>query len=198
VLSFHATKIVNSFEGGAVTTRDRRLAARLRALRDHGGGELVEIAGTNGKLSEAAAAMGLTNLESLPRFLEANRVNHEAYRDGLAGIAGIRLLEPDARERHNHHYVVVDVGPRAGLERDQLLRALHAERVLARRYFSPPCHRMPPFAGRAWSLPRTERASAGVLCLPTGTAVAADDARRVCALVREALARAGEVREALR
>jgi dTDP-4-amino-4,6-dideoxygalactose transaminase len=103
VLSFHATKVVNSFEGGAIVTADGELAEVARLMRNHGFADYDDVAhvGTNGKLSEVAAAMGLTSLESMADFVAANRRNHEAYRAGLAGVEGIELLAYDEGESCN-------------------------------------------------------------------------------------------------
>lgn len=90
VFSFHATKIVNSFEGGAIVTDDDALAERMRAIRNFGFGPdgRVEEVGTNGKLSEAAAAMGVTSLDALEDTVAHNHANYEAYRAALAAVPG--------------------------------------------------------------------------------------------------------------
>ena len=196
VFSFHATKVFNTFEGGAITTHDGALAERLRQIRNFGfsGGDLIVSLGTNGKMNEAAAAMGLTGLESLEEFIAANRVNHEEYRKRLAEQPGLHMLAYPAREQHNFHYVVVEVDEaRAGLSRDQLLEILHAENVLARRYYSPACHHLPPYAP-APALPHTERLAERILVLPTGTAVGPDEIERICGIVNLALAHAAAIR----
>ncbi len=199
-LSFHATKVLNAFEGGAVTTDDDELAERVTLLRNFGFADvdLVVSAGLNAKMSEAHAAMGLASLEVLPGFLDANARNMRAYRRGLRDLPGVRLCgRPDDPET-NHHYVVVEVDEAAGgLSRDALLELLTGENVLARRYFFPGCHRMEPYrslwpeAGRR--LPVTERILERVLCLPTGTATDEDTIERICELIRFACRHAGEV-----
>jgi dTDP-4-amino-4,6-dideoxygalactose transaminase len=189
-LSFHATKVVNSFEGGAIATSDAGLASRLRLLRNSGfaGLDRVVAVGLNGKMTEIAAAMGLTSLESLPSFLEANRLNYEAYARGLAGLAGVRLAETGTSRAH----VVAEIDQEAcGISRDRLVEILWAENVRARRYFHPGCHRQPPYADlypdASARLPVTERLSGRVLALPTGSAVAPLDAAVICSIVRAAL-----------
>ena len=144
VFSFHATKFLNTFEGGGIATNDDALAARLRLMKNFGfaGYDDVVYLGTNGKMSEVQAAMGLTGLESLDEFIACNRRNHERYRAALAGLAGVRLMERDGTERHNFQYIVLEVDESAALSRDELLRVLWAENVVARRYFHPGCHRM--------------------------------------------------------
>jgi dTDP-4-amino-4,6-dideoxygalactose transaminase len=191
VLSFHATKFLNSFEGGAVVTNDDALAARIRLMKNFGfaGFDTVVTLGTNGKMSEASAAMGLTSLESLDTFVEVNRRNYHLYRDNLAGIPGILQVLYDEDEACNFQYIILEVDERAaGIDRDALQSLLQAENVQARRYFYPGCHRMEPYRSnfpnsRMW-LQQTERLSARVLALPTGTAVGPDDIARICALIR--------------
>ena len=200
VFSFHATKDLNTMEGGAITTNDDGLAKRLRRLRNFGfaGFDTVVSVGTNGKMSEAAAAMGLTSLESLDEFVAANRRNHEHYARALAGLAGIRLLKFDSAEQHNHQYVVLEIDPtETGLTRDQIHAVLWAENVRARRYFHPGCHRMEPYRSRypdaSRELPVTERLSSTVLCLPTGTAVGPEEIDAVVSIIRLAGARRADL-----
>ncbi|WP_217921339.1 GNAT family N-acetyltransferase [Miltoncostaea oceani] len=189
VFSFHATKFVNAFEGGAIVTSDAALADRCRSLRNFGfvDFDLVEGPGTNAKMPEASAAMGLTSLESRDDFARANAENEAAYAEGLAGLPGIRLTRHPPGETGNHQYVVLEVGPEAGLSRDQLTEALWADNIRARRYFHPGCHRSEPyresFARGGRALPVTDEVSGRVLCLPTGTAVSPRDVTRVCRVV---------------
>src|SRR5436305_3622733 len=123
VLSFHATKFVNSAEGGAVVTNDEAVAGRVRAMRNFGfvGYDEVNSLGTNAKLSEPCAAIGVTNLESAEKFRRANQVNFAEYRNGLAGVPGIRLLEYDEQNSPTYHYVVAEVDESVcGLCRDSV------------------------------------------------------------------------------
>lgn len=197
VLSFHATKFLNTFEGGAVLTNNDALAERMRLMQNFGfrGHDTVIHIGTNGKMAEICAVMGLTNMESIDEFVEANRAHHAQYREGLAGIPGLRVREYNPRERNNHQYVIVDVEAGvAGLTRDALVEQLQAENVLCRRYFHPGCHRMEPyrsyFPNAGLLLPVTEALCERIFSLPTGTAVDEDDISRVIGLVRAFTTRA--------
>jgi dTDP-4-amino-4,6-dideoxygalactose transaminase len=201
VFSFHATKLVNTFEGGAIVTRRADLAERARRMINFGfaGYDTVVGLGINGKMSEAAAAMGLTGLDGRDAFVEANRRHDQAYRRGLAGVPGVSVVSARPSDRTHHHYVVLEVDAAAsGLTRDALLEVLHAENVLARRYFHPGCHRMEPYRGEQPDagavLPVTEALAARVMQLPTGTAVEAQDVEAVCAIVRTAVAAAPHLR----
>jgi dTDP-4-amino-4,6-dideoxygalactose transaminase len=204
VLSFHATKVVNSFEGGAIVTADDGFADIARLMRNHGFADYDEVGhvGTNGKMSEIAAAMGLTSLESREQFVAANRRNHETYRAALEGVEGVELIDYDDRESCNWQYVVVEVDESAGLTRDELQAVLWAENVLARRYFFPGCHRMEPyrtlFPDAAARLPETERLVQRVLALPTGTSMTTDAVTTVAGLVERAMRDARRLRAALR
>jgi dTDP-4-amino-4,6-dideoxygalactose transaminase len=203
-LSFHATKIVNSFEGGAIVTADDGFAEVARLMRNHGFADYDEVGhvGTNGKMSEVAAAMGLTSLESWDEFVSVNRRNYEAYRAALQGVEGVQLIHYDDAELCNWQYVVLEVDESAALTRDELHAVLWAENVLARRYFFPGCHRMEPyrslFPDVAERLPQTERLVQRVLALPTGTSMTVDDVRLVADLVGRAMGDGARLRSALK
>ncbi|HLQ34172.1 MAG TPA: aminotransferase class I/II-fold pyridoxal phosphate-dependent enzyme [Chloroflexota bacterium] len=198
--SFHATKFLNTFEGGAVVTNDNALAAKLRAIQNFGFADHDEVTdvGINAKLNEVSAAMGLTGLESLDEVIAVNHANYNQYRAKLQGVPGISVALFDEREKSNFQYVVVEVDEAAAqLTRDQLMAILHAENVLARRYFYPGCHRAAPYRTAAPDagahLPVTDALSNRVLVLPTGTAVNPEDAGRVCDIVRLAVAHGPEI-----
>lgn len=204
VFSFHATKVLNTFEGGAIVTDDPALAKKLRLMRNFGfeSKDRVVYLGSNGKMNEVCAAMGLTGFESLDGFIERNRANFEAYRKQLEPLNGISLLQPRTGERSNHHYVVVVVDPeRAGLTRDELIKVLEKENVLARRYFYPGAHNMEPYRSAqpmaGLVLPVTDKLSATVMTLPTGQAVDSEAIERIGDIVQMALANAESVRERL-
>ncbi len=201
VFSFHATKFVNSFEGGVAVTNDDELADRLRLMRNFGfsGLDTVVSSGINGKISEISAAMGLTSLESMTEFIDTNEKNYCAYRTCLRKIPGISVVAYDETERNNYQYVVLEADETAaGLTRDALVEVLRAEGVLARRYFYPGNHRMEPFAstmeGLDERLPNTIRLAGTVMCLPTGTAVSPEAVEVVCEIIRVAVANAAAVR----
>jgi dTDP-4-amino-4,6-dideoxygalactose transaminase len=201
VFSFHATKFVNSFEGGAITTDSDELAERLRLLINFGfaGWDETRLAGTNAKMHEASAAMGLTSLDAMDGIVRINRRNAARYASGLAGIDGIRLIGQDVHATGNAQHVVIRIGPReTGLTRDALQAVLMAENVLARRYFHPGIHRLEPYASQPHApLPRTERIASEVLVLPTGLAMTSGRIDALCELIGFALARGAEVERRL-
>ncbi len=201
VFSFHATKFINTLEGGAIVTNDGELGNKLRLMQNFGfqGYDNVIYIGTNGKMTEVSAAMGLTNLESIEAFIEHNRTNYSTYRERLANIPGMSMLSFDDDDELNYQYVVVEVDEsETGLSRDSLVEVLHAENVIARRYFYPGVHRMEPYrstyADAIAPLPVTERVCKRVLVLPTGTAVSVADVNLVCDLIAVAISEAASVR----
>ena len=190
VLSFHATKFFNTLEGGAVVTNDDDLAEAMRLMRNFGfaGYDNVIHPGTNGKMTEVCAAMGLVNLDHLDDVVAVNRRNHAAYAEGLAGVPGARLLDYDEREHNNHQYVVLEIGDDCPVDRDAIVAALHAENVLARKYFWPGCHRMKAyrdlFPNYAHQLPNTELVSDRIVILPTGQQLSPKDASKISSIIQ--------------
>ena len=198
VFSFHATKFVNSLEGGAITTHDPELAKTLRLLINFGfdaSGKAI-LPGLNAKLNEVSAAVGLRSLQDAPALIEINRRNYACYAEGLAGLEGIRLYAFDPEETRNYQYVILKIdAEQAGLSRDRLHQLLQSEGVICRRYFSPGCHRLPPYTGSGANLPATDRLSTQVLALPTGTGITPDQIGLLCGLIRLALAHSEELKK---
>lgn len=193
VFSFHATKVFNSFEGGAVATDDDGLAETMRLMRNFGfaGYDNVIHPGTNGKMVEICAAMGLVNLDSLDAVIEVNRQNYLAYCSAVAPLPGLSILPYDEGEQNNFQYIVMEVGADCAVSRDDIVTALHAENVLARKYFWPGCHRMAPyrelFPNAGVLLPQTQVVADRVLVLPTGTAVAEHDIHTIVKIIETRL-----------
>ncbi len=193
VFSFHATKFLNCFEGGAVVTNNDDLAEKMRLMRNFGfkGFDNVIYLGVNGKMSEVHAAMGLTNFEAVEEIISINRRNYEAYKTGLLNVPGISVIDYDPAERNNYQYVVAEVDPEVcPRNRDEIVEALHAENIIARKYFWPGCHKMEPYRSlqpnAGLLLPETERIAARVIVLPTGQTVEVETVARVCEVIREA------------
>jgi dTDP-4-amino-4,6-dideoxygalactose transaminase len=204
VFSFHATKFFNTLEGGAVVTNDDDLAAKIRLMKNFGfaGYDEVIYIGTNGKMNEMSAAMGLTLLENLDDLVTTNRRNYQQYQKELEGIPGIKQVTYDETERCNYQYIVLEIDEAiTSVSRDELVEILRAENVMARRYFYPGCHRMEPyrsyFPHAGLLLPETERVVKRVLSLPTGTAIGPGEISRICDIIRLVVANGQEVRERL-
>jgi dTDP-4-amino-4,6-dideoxygalactose transaminase len=204
VFSFHATKFFNTFEGGAITTNDEELASKIRLMKNFGfaGRDDVVYLGTNGKMSEVSAAMGLTGLECLDEFIECNFLNYQKYQELLGNIPGIRLIEYDILSQPNYQYVILEVNEqKTGISRDQLVEILRAENILARRYFYPGCHQMEPyrsyFPHAGLLLPETEKLVTQVMSLPTGTAVGEIEIQQICDLIRFVIENGFEISQRL-
>jgi dTDP-4-amino-4,6-dideoxygalactose transaminase len=204
VFSFHATKFLNSLEGGAIVTNDDGLALKLRLMKDFGFSDYDHVVclGTNGKMNEISAAMGLTLLDSLDELIAVNHRNYRQYQQELDGIPGIRLVTYNELERCNYQYIVLEVDETVTqVTRDQLLDILWTENVLGRRYFFPSCHRMEPY--RTWypdvglRLPETENLAQRVLALPTGTTVGPEEVAKICRMLRLIFAHGSEVQARL-
>lgn len=200
--SFHATKVVNTFEGGAVATNDEALAKKIRLMTNFGfaGYDEVIYIGTNGKMQEVSAAMGLCSLDEFGSFVERNRSNYEAYREQLSRIPGVQIVRFDEHEQNNFHYVVVEVDDVVtGISRDEIVKVMHGDNIIARRYFYPGCHRMEPyrsyFPHAGLLLGNTEWLFDRVLVLPTGTTVGTDEVTGVCEVLRTLVEFAPEVRD---
>jgi dTDP-4-amino-4,6-dideoxygalactose transaminase len=193
VLSFHATKVFNTLEGGAVVTNDDALAERMRLMRNFGfaGYDNVVHPGTNGKMIEASAAMGLTNLDALDGFVAANRERYDIFRERLSMVPGITMVEYDEREESNFHYIVASVDAPSRVKRDALIDVLHAENILARKYFWPGCHAMKPYATSPLRvpLPATESIAAHNIVLPSGPSLSLDDVHTICDVIHYACSR---------
>jgi dTDP-4-amino-4,6-dideoxygalactose transaminase len=195
VFSFHATKFVNSFEGGAIVTNDGELARRCRLMRNFGieSPEYVVTEGTNAKMPEVCAAMGLTSLEAIDEIVCANRRNYHTYRRALKSVKGCSLIGYDESERNNFQYIVVEIDQQvAGIDRDSLLQTLRSERIMARKYFWPGCHRLESYSQERTTqtdprLPNTDKIASRVLVLPTGQAIVQKDAQRVAETIATAI-----------
>ena len=136
--------------------------------------------GTNAKMSEAAAAIGLANLDQLPQLLDLHARNHECYEAVLAEIPGMHLWHAGQREGRNCQYVVVEIDADTyGLSCDQLQPILQAEGLLVKRYFHPTCHRMAPYASTASACPIADRLAARLLCFPSGQGMTVEDIQRL-------------------
>lgn len=205
VFSFHATKFFNSFEGGAIATNDDQLAAKIRLMKNFGFSAVDKVIhpGTNGKMTEVSAAMALTSLKAVDSFIEINRKNHQVYSNGLKNIDGVRILQYDGNEKHNFQYIILEVDERkSGVSRDELVRVLQAENILARKYFYPGIHQMEPYKTNSPNagvhLKKTESLCTKVLSLPNGTAVNSEHIELICRLIEICFSNAAAVRARLR
>lgn len=184
-LSFHATKVFTTIEGGAIVCPDARTKQRIDYLKNFGLADEVTVmaAGINGKMNEVQAAFGLMQLTHVDRLIARRGEIARAYTRALQGVPGLRLLDVAADTTPNHLYYPIFIGPEFPLTRDAVYERLRAQGIYARRYFFPllsamPMYRCLPSAAAA-NLPHAQRAGREVLCLPIYPALADADVERV-------------------
>lgn len=172
VLSFHATKVFNTFEGGAIVCRDAKTKTRIDQLKNFGfiDETTVVAPGINGKMCELNAAFGVLQLKYIDDAIAARRRIDGVYREGLSSVRGIRCLEPPSDVIANCSYFPILVEDEHPISRDDLFGKLHSAGVHARRYFYPlisnfPMYRSLPSAQSA-NLPVATHAADRVICLP--------------------------------
>lgn len=193
VLSFHATKVFNTFEGGAIVCRDSAMKSRIDYLKNFGIADEVTVVGPgiNGKMNEVQAAFGLLQLKHVGAALEQRRLVDERYRRALFGLPGIDLLAWPASSRGNFSYFPILVGPGYPLDRDGLYARLREREIYARRYFHPLMSEQPLYSGLpsslAENLPVATRVSRQILCLPIYAGLTESEQDRVVATIREVL-----------
>jgi dTDP-4-amino-4,6-dideoxygalactose transaminase len=189
VLSFHATKVFNTFEGGAIICPDAKTKLRIDQLKNFGFVDETTVVapGINGKMSEVNAAFGMLQLQNVDRAIERRKQIDEMYRALLADVRGIDCLQDAGETVANYSYFPVLVNDEYGLSRDGLYQKLKDAGIYARRYFYPlitdfPMYRGLPSAHRE-NLPVATRAAQQVLCLPIYPNLSDDDVKRVAHLV---------------
>lgn len=172
ILSFHATKVFNTFEGGAIVCPDAKTKQRIDHLKNFGFVDEVTVVapGINGKMSEINAAFGLLQLQHLDKALARRREIDRLYRALLAAVPGIECLQAAADAQPNYSYFPVLVDERYPLSRDALYQRLRGRQIFARRYFYPLISHFPMYRGYASAdparLPIANALSEQVLCLP--------------------------------
>ncbi|MHB8140461.1 MAG: aminotransferase class I/II-fold pyridoxal phosphate-dependent enzyme [Vulcanimicrobiaceae bacterium] len=193
VFSFHATKVLNATEGGCICTNDDDLAAILRNMRcGYGMGRIVEVpVTTNGRMSEAQAAIALLSLDDLEEHIQRNVHLARIYSEEVQGISGFHIVVPSGVDLSNYQYLVCEVDEEQfGLPRDALLQLLKAENVNARRYFYPGVHRCVPYVTQlpqyVTVLPNTDRLCSSLIQLPIGALVSDESAHRIGRLIGDA------------
>lgn len=203
VFSLHATKVLPVGEGGMVTTDNDELADYLRRVRNFGltGDQDSTEMGINAKMAEFPAIMGIEGLKDLDEALAHRRVLADDYLRGLADVPGLSFQThlPEARTNYQNLAVLIDE-PAFGLSRDELAKAMEAENIFCRKYFSPPVHRMSSYAHLLpqydEKLPVTNRVADSVLCLPMYSSMPRETVERICDAITEIHRFSPEIRRA--
>ncbi|HAH32833.1 MAG TPA: aminotransferase [Elusimicrobia bacterium] len=191
-LSFHATKVFNTVEGGAIICRDEKMKQRIDFLKNFGyAGETTVIEpGINAKMNELQAAYGLLQLKYVDSYIAKRKTISKKYRVQLEGIKGIRLLQDIEGVEHNYSYFPILIDSQGfGRTRDELNEELKKHNIFARKYFYPLISQFPTYRGlssaKHENLPIAEKAAKEVLCLPIYPALELDSIDLICSIIRE-------------
>lgn len=192
VLSFHATKVFNTFEGGAIICPDAKTKQRIDNLKNFGFVDEVTVVapGINAKMNEISAAFGLLQLKHMPHVMQRRAEIDASYRKQLKDVKGIHCIPQGSQTVANHSYFPILVQPDYPLSRDALYQKLKDHGINARRYFYPlisdfPMYRGIPSAAPS-NLPVASAASKKVLCLPMYPRLDMDTVMNICKVIREA------------
>jgi dTDP-4-amino-4,6-dideoxygalactose transaminase len=190
ILSFHATKVFTTFEGGAIVSPDAKTKTRIDYLKNFGFADEVTVVapGINGKMNEFQAAVGLAQLKHIDAALAEREAIDTRYRELLADIPGIRCLPRPSVQRHNFSYFPILLDPEYPLSRDGLYEKLKNNGVHARRYFYPlisdfPMYRALSSATRA-NLPVAHAIASQILCIPIYPGLAEDLVVKIAGLIK--------------
>lgn len=186
--SLHASKLINGFEGGYITTNDAQLADQLLFMRGFGfsGHDNVLHLGVNAKLNEIHAAMALASLDDLEDQVLRNRDRYRIYQRQLAEIPGIRLVEFDETEKTSFKNIVVELCDGWPLGRDATVAALNDQGILSRAYYSPALHRKSySYEVRFGDLPVTDHLASRFMLLPCGARVGSGDITVITSFLRQ-------------
>lgn len=185
VLSFHATKVFNTFEGGAIICRDTKTKRRIDYLKNFGFADEVTVVapGINGKMNEVSAAMGLLQLQHIDNALEARATIYQRYCEAFADIPTLRLQQIPKNLKWNHAYCPLFVLPEHPVSRDELYMKMKAQGIHGRRYFYPLVSSFPMYRGHpsadSQNLPNASLLAEQVICLPIYPLLATQDQERL-------------------
>ena len=185
-LSFHATKVYNTIEGGALVVHDEKTKKRIDNLKNFGITDEVTVVapGINGKMDEIRSAYGLLNLKQVDNAIKARNEVAKKYRETLRPIAGVSFWDDMPGVRHNYSYFPIFIdAEKFGMTRDELYFKMKEQGVLSRRYFYPLISNFPTYRGLPTSnkenLPLANKMADDVLCLPMHHALTEDDIQRI-------------------
>jgi dTDP-4-amino-4,6-dideoxygalactose transaminase len=191
VLSFHATKVFNTFEGGAIVCPDAKIKQRIDHLKNFGfANEVTVVApGINGKMNEISAAMGLLQLKHIDTALSTRTVIYQRYLDAFKDVPSLHLQQVPADLEWNHAYCPLFVRPEHPISRDALYERLKSQHIHARRYFYPLISSFPMYRGLPSAasrlLPHASALAEQVICLPIYPTLPAAEQERLIEIVRQ-------------
>jgi dTDP-4-amino-4,6-dideoxygalactose transaminase len=190
ILSFHATKVFNTFEGGAIISKDLKTKQRVDHLKNFGFVDETTVVapGINGKMSEFNAALGLLQLQDIDSLISKRQAISNRYREQLSDIRGIRCLPVESEIKYNFAYFPILVQPEYKINRDQLYDLFREEGIFARKYFFPLISEFPMYRGLPSAsdinLPIATQASRQILCLPIFPDLTLSDQQKIIALIK--------------
>lgn len=191
VLSFHATKVFNTIEGGAIVCPDVKTKQRIDYLKNFGIADEVTVmaAGINGKMNEVQAAFGMLQLKHINYAIDRRKAIDRRYRESLRDVAGITVLSVPPNSEQNYGYFPILIGPEYSLKRDELYQRLREAGIHARRYFYPLISDMPMYRGipsaAPLNLPNAKEVAEQILCLPIYSDLAENDQQRIVKIIRD-------------
>ena len=191
-LSFHATKVYNTLEGGALVVRSAEMKQKIDFLKNFGfAGETTVLApGINSKMDEVRAAFGLLNLKQVDQAIDARKVISDLYREGLKDVEGVRLLAEPQGVRNNYSYFPIFIEEKEyGMSRDALYFKLQEENIYGRRYFYPLISQFMMYkdleSARPENIPVATRIAEEVLCLPIYYGLENQDVERIIEIIKK-------------
>lgn len=191
VLSFHATKMFTTCEGGAIISNDESMKRRLDFLKNFGFADETTVVapGINGKMNEIQAAIGLLQLERINGLIEKSRDLAKIYRKELAGIKGISMPDDMVGVRHNYSYLPILIDKNYQLTRDEVYEKFKHFHIYTRRYFYPLISQFPSYRGLASASPANlrvaEKITRQILCLPIYPELDHEDVFKICELLKK-------------
>ena len=189
VLSFHATKVFNTFEGGAIISPDEDTKKRIDQLKNFGFVDELTVTspGINGKMSEFNSALGILQLKYLDEAINKRKIIDAMYKDGLAKVVGIEVPRTGVDLAPNYSYFPILVKPTYPLKRDELFEKLKGSGIYARRYFYPLISDFPMYSGLPTSspanLPVATKVANEVICLPIYPDLGFDAVKKITDLI---------------
>jgi dTDP-4-amino-4,6-dideoxygalactose transaminase len=189
ILSFHSTKVFNTFEGGAIICQDAKTKQRIDYLKNFGFADEVTVtaSGINGKMSEVNAAFGLLQLKYIDKAIERRNEIELMYRERLSNIQGVEIFSPPQDTISNSSYFPILITQEYELTRDELYNKFREHGIFARRYFYPLISDMPMYRGYESAnparLPNARKISDQVICLPIYPNLSEDQVQRVIDII---------------
>lgn len=188
-ISFHATKVFNTFEGGAIVCHSLEMKQRIDQLKNFGIADEMTVndISLNGKLSEIHAALGLLQLKTMNQTLQNRGKVDDYYRELLANIDGIRCIERQKVEKDNYAYFPIVISKPYPLSRDKLFKKLKQHDIFARKYFYPLMTELSVYKNNKSDTPNAKLLSEQVLCLPMYPTLTINEIQKIVQIIKDGI-----------